>query len=226
MIPARYPCPLAGGSTADEYALACDHGRGFRLLIVPALFEEASRMRRFTVEVMRRLDGAGIDSFLPDLPGCNESRQLLAALTPEDWQDAMTIAAEYFGATHVLGIRGGALVLPGALPGWCLAPMPGTTLLRQMLRARIIAGREAGLAETHETLLEEGLAHGIEIAGYRLGADFVHQFAALAVPERPMLATIMQDMLGGGGLWLRAEPGENAGQADSLAAVLTIGMKT
>ena len=41
-----------------------------------------------------------------------------------------------------------------------------------------------------------------------------------------MLATIMQDMLGGGGLWLRAEPGENAGQADSLAAVLTIGMKT
>jgi len=34
-------------------------------------------MRRFTVEVMRRLDNAGIDSFLPDLPGGNESSQAL-----------------------------------------------------------------------------------------------------------------------------------------------------
>ena len=32
-------------------------------------------------------------------------------------------------------------------------------------------------------------------------------------------------MLGGGGLWLRAEPGEDRAQADALAAIIAIGIK-
>jgi hypothetical protein len=44
-----------------------------RLLIVPALFDEGNRMRRLTVEVMRRLAASGIASVLPDLPGLQES---------------------------------------------------------------------------------------------------------------------------------------------------------
>ena len=32
---------------------------------------------------------------------------------------------------------------------------------------------------------------------------------------------ITQAMLGGPGLWLRAEPDEDAGQADALAAIIT-----
>ena len=51
-------------------------------------------MRRLTVEVMRRLDGAGIDCFLPDLPGCNESLEPLEGQEPEDWSDAVISAAK------------------------------------------------------------------------------------------------------------------------------------
>ena len=39
------------------------------------------------------------------------------------------------------------------------------------------------------------------------------------------ITTIDQDMLGGAGLWLRAEPDESREQADALAAILAIGMK-
>jgi hypothetical protein len=67
---------------------------------------------------MCRLDGAGIDSVLPDLAGCNESRQPLEVQTPALWHAAMTSAAAHFRATHVLDIRGGALLTPQGLPAW------------------------------------------------------------------------------------------------------------
>ena len=48
----------------------------------PALFDEANKLRRrHTVEVIRRLDAAGIDCLLPDLPGCGESLSPLAEQT-------------------------------------------------------------------------------------------------------------------------------------------------
>ena len=46
----------------DEYALAFDRGRAQRLLVLPALFDEANKLRHFTVEVLRRLDVSGIDA--------------------------------------------------------------------------------------------------------------------------------------------------------------------
>ena len=135
-------------------ALAVNRGRAHRLLLVPALFDEGNKLRRFSVEVMRRLDAAGVDCWLPDLPGCGESLAPLAAQTPSTWRAAMTAAAEQFAATHVLAIRGGALVAP-ALPGWALAPVKGASVLRQMLRARVLAAREAGREESSEALLAE-----------------------------------------------------------------------
>lgn len=208
--------------SGEEYALAFDKGRDARLLIVPALFEEASRMRRLTVEVMRRLDLAGIDCFLPDLPGCNESLVPLETVTPVDWQSAMTAAAAHFRATHVLGIRGGALLTPD-LPGWHYAPAKGASLLRQMIRARIFIAREAGSNETQDGLMAEGLQSGLELAGYRLSAEFLNQFQSLVAESSNI---IEQETIGGGGLWLRAEPDEDREQADALAAILAIGMKS
>lgn len=225
MTPLAWPCPLPGGGSTQEYALAFDRGRPWRLLIVPALFDEANRLRRLTVEVMRRLDSAGIDCFLPDLPGCNESLQPLEAQTPESWIAAMEDAAALFGATHVLGLRGGAMLTPGRLPTWHYAPVGGASILRQMLRARIVASREAGLAETQEGLLETGLKGGITLSGHRLGAEFLRQFQSLKPFAAPVLHEIGQDMPGGSGLWLRAEPDENREQADALAAILAIGVK-
>ena len=210
--------PWAG---AEEYAVSFDEGRRPRLLIVPALFEEASRMRRLTVEVMRRLDLAGIDCFLPDLPGCNESPVPLETVTPSDWRSAMASAGNHFRATHVLGVRGGALLTPPGLPGWSYAPAKGASMLRQMIRARILTSREAGVSETQDGLLTAASHLGLELAGYRLSAAFIKEFQGLT-PNSSQI--IEQDTIGGGGLWLRAEPDEDRHQADALAAILAIGM--
>ena len=217
---------MPGGAISQEYALTFDRGQRRRLLIVPALFDEANRLRRLTVEVMRRLDGAKIDCFLPDLPGCNESQQPLSVQSPEDWRDAIGSAARHFGATHALGIRGGAMLTPEALPCWHYAPTKGSSILRQMIRARIVASREAGINETQQGLLEKALADGIELSGHRLSAEFVEQFQALAPHKGSACQEIDQDMVGGSGLWLRAEPDENREQADTLAAILAIGLKS
>ena len=219
-----YACSLPSGGTARELALAFDRDRDTRLLIIPALFDEANRMRRFSVEVMRRLDGAGIDCFLPDLPGCNESLQDLVQQTSVDWSDAMQAAAEQFGATHLLAIRGGGLVMPGNLSGWTYGPVKGASILRQLLRARIISSREAGRKESQEHLLEAGLEAGLELGGYRLSAGMLRDLQALVPQTSDNIAVIEQEMIGGSPLWLRAEPGEDRAQADALAAVITIGI--
>jgi hypothetical protein len=224
VTPVSYPCPLPGGAEASELALAFDRDRARRLLIAPALFDEANRMRRMTVEVMRRLDKSGIDSFLPDLPGCNESNQDLALVEPEDWRMALEAAARHFGATHVLAIRGGALVVPGKLPGWLLAPVKGASLVKTMLRARVIASREAGREESAEKLLAQGLEMGIDLAGWSLSGEMLRQMQDALPASRENLAPIDQDMLGGGALWLRAEPDEDPAQADALAAVIAVGI--
>lgn len=218
MTPLSWPSPLPSGETAKEYALSFDKSRTLRLLIVPALFDEANRLRRFTVEVMRRLDGAGVDTFLPDLPGTNESLQPLETQEPQDWHDATITVARLFRATHVLGLRGGCLFTPASLPALHYAPIPAANALRPMLRARTLAAREAGLHETREGLLELALASGIELAGYRLGSEFVRQFMPMVPPDGAHV--IAQESLGGAGLWLRAEPGESASQADALAAAV------
>ncbi len=219
---ADYPCPAPGGGWVDEFALSFERGRATRVLIVPALFDEASRMRRLTIDTMRRLDGAGIDSFLPELPGCGDSCQPIEAQTPAIWRAAMAAAATHFAATHVLAIRGGAMVMPDGLPGWRYAPVKGASLLRQMLRARIMAAREAGRSETSEALLEQGKRAGLELAGYRLGAEFITDFSELEPADTPDLSDIEQELIGGAGLWLRAEPGEDRQQTDALAAYLAM----
>lgn len=225
MTPQSYPLSLAGGETAAELALTFDRGRQGRLLIVPALFDEANRMRRLTVEVMRRLDAAGIDSALPDLPGCNESLQSLAEQTPTSWRAAMQAAAAWFRPSHVLGIRGGALMTPPGFPGWHYAPTKGAAILRQMLRTRILASREAGVNESQDGLVALGIAEGLDLSGHRLSSEFLNEFQNLEAISSNHISTIDQEALAGGGLWLRAEPDENREQADALAAILTIGIR-
>ena len=225
MKPASYPCPLPGGAAASEYALTFDSSRRRRVLIAPALFDEGHKLRRFAAEVMRRLDGAGIDSFLPDLPGLNESEQDLALIEPEDWRMALEAAGRHFGATHVLAMRGGGLVLPGKIGGWHYAPVKGASLLKTMLRARIIASREAGREELLDTLMQHGLAMGLDLAGYSLSGEMLRQMGELVPGKQPGITTIEHELIGGGPLWLRAEPDEDRAQADALAAIVAIGVE-
>jgi len=217
----QWPCPLPGGGHAAHFALGFDGARG-RVLVVPALFDEANKLRHFTVEVMDRLAGAGIGSVLPDLPGCGESLAALDTQTPGDWALAMQGAARHFACTHVLAIRGGALVAPADRPAWHYAPVAGASLLRQMLRARILSLREAGLEETQDSLLAKGREAGLELAGYALSPEFLSEFGGL-VPVAGAVP-ITQDMLGGPGRWLRAEPAFDPAQADALAAAIAVGI--
>lgn len=222
MTPQGWPCPLPGGATAEELALCTPREGRSLVLIVPALFDEANRMRRLTVETMRRLEAAGIAAVLIDLPGTNESLIPLESLSLDDWRAATMAAATHFGATHCLAIRGGALVAPPALPGWHYAPAKGASLLRQMLRARILTDREAGREETQDSLLTLGKDASLELSGHRLSAAMLDQLGS-ALPA-PGAAVIDQEMIGGGPLWLRAEPDDDADQADALAAVIAVGI--
>ena len=215
---AAFPCPGPSGQ-CEEFALAFDRGRDLRILIVPALFDEANRMRRMLVDAMRLLDAAGIDTFLPDLPGCNESPQDFAAQSLHGWRTAMEQAARHFGASDVLAVRGGALVYPATLPGWVLEPAKGPSILRQLIRARTIAAREAGQHEDSAALLEKGRSEGLDLAGYQCGASLIAGLQD-ALPQIEGQRIIAQAELGGGGLWLRAEPAAAAGQSAALARII------
>jgi len=217
---AGWPCSSSG----EEYALAFDEQRTHRLLVLPAWFDEGNKLRHFTVEVMRRLHRSGIDSFLPDLPGCNES---LAPLESQDlaaWRGAAAEAAGHFAATHVLAIRGGAMLAPERLPGWRYAAAAGSSLLRSLLRARVLASREAGRNEDRDGLLAEGKQVGLELAGYRLGARMIGDLELSQLPDPGRLHEITPADLGGPGLWLRAEPDHDPRQADALAAIVAMGL--
>jgi hypothetical protein len=205
---------------AEELVVGFDRQRDTRVLVLPAWFDEANKLRRFTVEVMRRLDRAGIDAMLPDLPGCNESLAPLAEQTLEGWRDAACAAAEALRATHVLAIRAGALLAPIGLPGWHYAAQSGPKMLRGMIRARVISAREAGVPETSEALLAIGRSEGLTLGGWAIGAAMLCALESAEPALGVVQSAITQSMLGGPGLWLRAEPDDDAGQADALAATI------
>ena len=209
-----------GDDGAEELLVGFDRGRKFRVLVLPAWFDEANKLRRFTLEVMRRLDAAGIDSLLPDLPGCNESLAPLEMQTLEGWRDAAEMAARILGATHVLAVRAGALIAPSTLPGWHYAAQSGPKLLRAMIRARIIASREAGISESSEALMARGRDEGLSLSGWPISAALVRALEAAEPRLAHGQSGIAQTQLGGPGLWLRAEPDEDPGQADRLACLI------
>jgi len=202
-----------------EFAAAIDRNRRHRLLIVPPLLAEINRTRRLLASTMRALDGHGIDSFLPDLPGTNESLQPFFGQSLHGWRQAMARAARHFAASHVLAVRGGALIFPNALPGWVLEPVSGQAILRQMVRARVIAAREAGLHEDSAALIDTGRTEGIMLAGYDFGPALIAGLES-ARPLDEGQREIRQSELGGPALWLRAEPGDDPAQAARLAGVI------
>lgn len=204
----------------EELLVTFDHARSKRVLILPALFDEANKLRRFTLSVMRALDSLGIDSALPDWPGCHESLAPLRVQTLAGWREHAGQVARQFGATHTLAIRAGALIAPADLPGWRYAALGGSKLLSGLLRAQVIAEREAGRSATREALLEQGRASGLTLGGWELGPVMVRELESAAPASGPSPVDIDQAQLGGPGLWLRAEPGEDADQAQALARII------
>ena len=204
--------------------LGFDQNRPKRLLIISPLFDEANKFRHQLVQTMRKLDAQGVDSFLPDLPGCNESTASFAEQDLAHWRDAVMAAATHFAATHVLAIRSGCWLVPATLPGWLYAPAKPKQILRGMLRTRILSAREAGKTETTEELAELGRRDGITLAGWDLSAELVKQLETEAPDLPDGYRIIEQADLGGSPPWLRAENDYDPAQADALAGAIVSGM--
>ena len=216
-----WTCERPGGRVSQELAVQVlpeKTDNPPHILVVPALFDEANKLRRLTIEVMRRLGEQGVATTLPDLPGMNESLAPLQEQTLSQWRTDTANAANRFDASHILAIRGGALIAPQDLPGWHYAAASGERLIRSMLRARIIASREAGREETTSGMTAQGIKQGIEIGGWQLGARlFAEMHEAEPLPNSNQTA-IQESTTRGSGLWLRAEPSEDPELAEALAA--------
>ena len=189
-----------------------------RVLIAPALFEEANKTRRLLAQTMRLLAERGVASVLPDLPGCGESLAPLERQDLASWRRAMAAAAKQFATSHVLSVRGGAAVAPRTGPGWRFEPVGARSQLRTLLRTRMLAARESGVEESGSRLLDEGRYHGLELAGYRLGPKMVTALETADLPRTSKRATLTLAELGGVPLWRNAEPGEDPALAAALAA--------
>jgi len=214
MLTGLWPSPVGG----EELVLSFDEGRQRRLLVIPALFDEGNKLRHFTVEVMRRLHTTGIDIFLPDLPGTNESLAPLGEQTLAGWRDYLQAAADHLQATHVLAIRAGAVLDPGQLPSVHYAAAKAASQLRTLARAQAMAEKEAGNPISREDLLAQAQAEGATLAGYSLGAAMVRELLEAEAPAPA--ASIGQGEIGASGLWLRAEPAHDPQQADRLAELV------
>lgn len=201
------------------------------IIIVPPLFEEANRMRRTLVLAMRALAADGFAAVLPDLPGQNESLLALADVDLDRWRNALAGAVSAVdGPAIVASVRGGALIdhRAGAAAWWRLAPVGGASLLRTLLRARVAADREAGLASSIESLQDIARSEPLLLAGNALSPAMVAGLgAAEAQPVEPLRSIgLGADGIAGTPLWLRAEPGEDSAMAGAIAADIAAWSRT
>lgn len=221
MTPApAHLCYEFGGH--EEYCLSFgDAGATRKLLIVPPLFDEMNRVRRMLVEAMRALAERGLRTYLPDLPGCNESLADISGQTIPAWQNAIQAASRQFGTTHIASLRGGTLIDHAAgLPLWRLAPVKASSLLKTMLRTRIAADKESGLSTTIDGLMSQALSGPLALSGYHLGSAMLESLddaTPAAVPN--VYEAVLTDVCGSA-LWLRAEPQDDPVMSAALAAEL------
>lgn len=192
------------------------------VLIIPPLFEEANRTRRTLVLAMRALAARGFAAAMPDLPGQNESLVALESVDLDMWQNALAeVAKTIDGPVLVASVRGGALIdhRVKAAAWWRLAPVGGASLLRTLLRARVSADREAGVTSSLESLTDTAKREPLLLAGNRLSPAMIAQLgSAEAQPVEPLRNVALgADGIAGTPLWLRAEPGEDAAMAETIA---------
>jgi pimeloyl-ACP methyl ester carboxylesterase len=216
----------------EEHYLRHGEGAPITLLVLPALFEEANRMRRFTVSLMRALADRGIGTILPDLPGTGDSLAEICDVTLSDWRYAIASVAETIGnPLQTLAIRGGAILDDGADAGWRLASETGERLLRDMVRATALS-QGVGASELDQLARTQPT----RLAGNIIAPEF-YTLLARASPAVGNYRTARLDddvadfdvTLSGSKLWRAAEPGDDkalvaAAATDIAAWVATCGV--
>lgn len=217
----NWPAPRADGAVGEEMALTFDKGREHRLLVIAPLFDEANKFRRQATEIMRNIDAQGIDCVLPDLPGGNESAAPLDRQSFTEWRAAIKAAAEHFRATHLFAVRASCSLLPSEMPGLLYAPQAPARQLRAMVRARTIALREAGAAETSDEIAAKGRSEGVTLAGWSISPTLYADLEKEIQIESDQHTDLPHENIGGSPFWLWAEPGYDADQAKALSAAIT-----
>lgn len=205
----------------EEMLLRHGTGSPLTLLVLPALFEESSRMRRFTVAVMRGLAQRRIGSILADLPGTGESLTPLADLRLDDWHEAvaslMSTIRGHEGRCLTIAIRGGALLDGGAYHGWRLAPETGDRLLRDLVRATAVtAGRPAAEID------RDARMQPVTLAGHRFAPVLFAALSTASLPTGERRTVRLADDPGacdvtipGSRLWRAAEPSHDPAMAEA-----------
>jgi hypothetical protein len=202
------------------------------LLILPALFEEANRMRRATVMIMRGLAARGIGSVLPDLPGTGESETTLANSQFVDWTDAVTALSDEIRAREgrclSVAIRGGAILDAPADHGWRLAPETGERVLRDMVRATALS---SGLSATE--LDRQARDTPTALAGNALSPDLYTGLMCAPMHAISRRTARLTDDAGerdislpGSRLWRAAEPGEDGVMSEAAVADIADWVRT
>lgn len=217
----------------EEHGIAClpDAPRARVLLVLP-LFDEMNRLRRTAAMAMRILGDRSIATLIPDLPGTHESEAALDTQSLDSWAMAVAAAADQWHASHIASFRGGALIDhgPAALPHWRCAPARGANLLKTMLRTRIAADKEAGVATSSSDLLEQAAIGPVELAGNLFGPAMIASLSEAQAADLPDLtalalasgnSTPAPGEITGSPLWLRAEPGEDPAFAKAIADGIT-----
>ncbi len=192
------------------------------VLIAPALFEEANRLRAFTVAIMRGLAERDIASVLPDLPGTNESLVATEEATLADWRAAFAAAVPSRHA-HVVAIRGGALVDTDAkvVGRYHLSPPTGADILRDLVRTRLAGVREGGEAFDPADIDRPGPP--ITLSGNMIARDLLVALgnATPSVADRTIrLEGDPRDAdrkVAGRPLWRLAEPDTDVTLAETIA---------
>jgi alpha-beta hydrolase superfamily lysophospholipase len=218
----------AGGLFYDRYSTAGGQEWLMRIgpvearpiLIVPPLLEEMNRTRAFLATLMRLLAGRGFGCWLPDLPGTGESERALEGCEWHEWRQAVTDASRFVAGEArqkplVASLRGGALLdeAAGDGPIWRFAPVEGSSLARDLVRASMLKPEELSSAR-------------VELAGYRL-TDTLFTALSEAKPaqaERLRTVRLASDRaeaelkVEGPALWRRSEPANSPELAELLAA--------
>lgn len=204
-----------------------DEGR----VVVAALplFEEANRVRAFTVTLLRALARRGIAGALPDLPGTGESLSPAATTTLAGMRAAYAAAVARVARgerqCYAVGIRSGALFDAGAAVAgrWHLAPQTGEALMREQLRIALLAGAVPARSDIDVLTRAETTTM---VAGHALTGAMATDLLVATFPEEAgPRRTVRLDgdhrtadrHLSGPALWRRAEPDNDARLAETLA---------
>ncbi len=217
-----------GGLYYDRYSTDGSHEWLMRIgplearpiLIVPPLLEEMNRTRAFLATLMRLLAPRGFGCWLPDLPGTGESERALDGCAWPDWRQAVRDASQFVAQQArqrplVASVRGGALLdeAAGDFPVWRFAPVEGSSLARDLVRASMLKPEELKSAR-------------VELAGYRLTDTLLAALQEAKPGEAERLRTVRlasdraeADLkVEGPALWRRSEPANSPELAQLLAA--------